>query len=383
MPYVFSGMVVWLGFLFADECVQRQQHLFQRSLDDDTNGGKAAIAWDGVFYWRIATYGYENIEASPRTVVFFPGYPYTGRVLSRLSGVSTAVALLALSNVCFFGAVVGVAVYMDVLGYSEKSIVGALWILCCFPLSFFFRCAYSESMFLMLAIWAVIFVMLHKNMLGALVAGLATSVRPVGIIFSLAIAQRLWRNGRDQNESRSRVVGQLTLTMSGFVFYVAWLYVWTGDGFAFASAQRSWIGNRQEGGWLVAGIDTVRMYSPNSTQYWRLGENVSHPVLSIQFLNPLILGCSGLLLIGGFRRRIISGRDLFVAMLLLAFPATTHGWKCGMLSHGRYCLVAWPLFMVMGVHLAARRDLGMAVLCASSVMMFMFASMHFAWYRVF
>lgn len=111
------------------------------------------IRFDAHYYLAIATWGYgpapAPVPAAAYRSAFFPGYPVAIALVHR-AGVDASVAALLVSNLAFLAAVA----CLDVLfrrRSGEAAARSAIWLLCCFPWSFFFSVPYSESLFLLLA----------------------------------------------------------------------------------------------------------------------------------------------------------------------------------------------------------------------------------------
>jgi len=136
--------------------------------------------WDSGWYSAIVAAGYSLKNYAMSNVTFFPLYPLLWKLVWWLSpwsrfasGVLTA-NLAALSfSLIFFHWVQN--------RYHTAQAQKALIILLAFPTSFFLISAYSESLFMLLVV--IVFLLADKKQWAeaALVAGLASAARPVGL----------------------------------------------------------------------------------------------------------------------------------------------------------------------------------------------------------
>ena len=113
-------------------------------------GWQAFANWDGVWYQKIATFGYEYVsDGHAHSVAFFPLFPLLCHSLMRL-GLPFPIAGLVVSNLAFFGALL--VVYLWTQEQFKPTI--AAWtvlVLSCCPLSLYSSLAYTEGLFLLLS----------------------------------------------------------------------------------------------------------------------------------------------------------------------------------------------------------------------------------------
>ena len=140
-------------------------------------------AWDGGQFMTILDRGYAYNPDQISNVALFPGYPALAALLQRWSGFSSAAALLAVAQVSLCAAFVVWHRYLSVRFPKDANMAfRGLVVMALFPTTFFFRMAYSESLFVLLA--ATILLGLHQRwpiLAVALLIGAAVSVRLVGI----------------------------------------------------------------------------------------------------------------------------------------------------------------------------------------------------------
>ena len=233
--YWLTGNIVALGLIFGTEFVgesARKGHMFDYA-------GESYANWDGQWYKRIASQGYEYTSGSHSSVAFFPAYPLLARGLARVAGIRAEVALLLVSN-AFLIVLFGLTVKYVNNRFPESHglpdcVLLALGLI---PTSFFFRMAYSESMFLTLAV--LVLYAIHRGwplLLIAGIVGLATAVRPVGVALIPALALHVRRRSPDLLTSAWRGAFLIPIACWGLVAYMAYQYAAFDDRFAFVRTQ--------------------------------------------------------------------------------------------------------------------------------------------------
>ena len=198
--------------------------------------------WDVSHYVAVARLGYGDPDSPSHDggVGFFPLYPLLMRgavavVGDEPEGPALAFAALAISFACFLVAVpLFAGLVADQLG--ERIARTATLLLCVSPFSFFFTAAYSESLFLLLVVASLRLGLSGRWRAAALVAGLATGSRLVGLAIAPALIFLAWRRGEPIRE----LVWTAVLSVWGVVAYFGYLWVETGNPFAYFSAQANW-----------------------------------------------------------------------------------------------------------------------------------------------
>lgn len=141
--------------------------------------------WDSGHYADILSNGYK----SPDSAAFFPMYPFLGRFVNIFTH-NPFVSLLIVSNISFLFAVI--FIYKLVRDkYGEECAGRTAFYISIFPTSFFFTCALSESIFLLMTVLAFYFAEKEEwgfSGLFGIFCGLTRSVGifmiiPIGIIY--------------------------------------------------------------------------------------------------------------------------------------------------------------------------------------------------------
>jgi hypothetical protein len=337
---------------------------------------------DGISHEELVTRGYGD---APRSAARFPAYIVLSWAVKQLTGASAAVALTLTANACFLAALMVLAKYVAQRGKAESGVAEppqrfdlTLLALGLWPFSLFFRMAYTESLFLLGAVasmyaierrwpaWAI-----------ALVVGLTTATRPVGVALVVVFALYLWRQSRREallqpettlndppatdvpaglNRSLRTFVPRAALCLPlacwGLIAYMVYLHVQFGDALAFAHAHDIWVCRATS--WpdkivpLVALEPLWSPYVPGATTYWRSYDSASNPLLSFGFVNPIVFVLTVALVVTGALKKWLNSRELLLSALLLGIPYVTMAYDNIMLGQARFALVVFPAYIVLG-----------------------------------
>jgi hypothetical protein len=143
--------------------------------------------WDTEWYVGIAQHGYVRYGST----AFLPLYPLLMRGLAPLAG-GHLVAGLLLSTVAAFFVFLGLYVLSERLDPGRRLGPYVLLVAALLPTSFFFMAAYTESLFLALALWAVLAALAGRWGCMALLGGLAALTRQQGALLALLALPAAW-----------------------------------------------------------------------------------------------------------------------------------------------------------------------------------------------
>ena len=338
--------------------------------------------WDGEHYVTLALGGYlsppDNVSPA-----FFPLYPLLVRSFAELFGGPISrealsvwgplLSLLFLPFALYF--VYGIA--LD--GWGHRVARGAVLALAFFPTTFFLNAAYTESLFLALSAGSVWAVRVRKNLLLACaLAGLASATRNVGVFLLVPLAYE-WIKDLDHYRWRG---AYLILVPSGLATYA--LYLWTrfGDPLLFYTAQEDW-GREATGplatvgrAWTSAVEGAGRLLDPGLWTAPTLGNLADHLAAAGNLTNLAFFVFAVAVLLAGARDLPPS---LIIYGLLLIAPATLFGTpQSPLMGTPRYTLVAFPLFIVLGL-LATNRWLFRTWLLLSAVLSLALCALFVSW----
>jgi hypothetical protein len=358
---------------------------FHRESSDVPFGAMSIWAhYDGDHYVNAALNGYsENGGASP---AFFPLYPLIVRFVvnlvggpllpSAVSSLGVAVSLSALPLAFWF-------VYRIAEdAWGTQSARTTVLTLAFFPTAFFFNAVYSESLFLLFSAGALWAARVRKDLLLAcMLAGLATATRNVGIFLLIPLALAWWR---DRAVLGWRVV-YLAVAPSGLFAYSCFLWLRFGEPLLFLSAQGAW--GRSFGGLVgsavaagrAAGKSARPLLDPGTYQPLSF-EKVLLVLSGTNYLyNALFLLFAVIVLVAGIKH-LPAELSLYAATLVLV-PAFFGASSNPLMGEPRYLLVAFPLFIVLGIVLQSRRLLA-AWVAVSALCSLPFVALFVNWYFV-
>lgn len=203
------------------------------------------MAWDVGWYLRIALKGYHfgGDIMTQEPVAFLPMFPMALRALLGL-GLSDSNAVLI---VCVGSASCGMLfLYRGLsarLGANWSALACALFMAA--PFSMYFLSGYSEALYLLFfgAFWWAL--LRHSDFaLAALSAGLATGVRPFGVLLAVVWAVALWRGVHQMRQTRPQAVRIFVLfgplTVVGILSVSLFYYYQFGDLFLYRNALLAW-----------------------------------------------------------------------------------------------------------------------------------------------
>ncbi len=353
------------------------------------------LRFDGEHYERIARSGYTDPTAARSALAFFPAYPVAGRAIAILTGANLILTLVAASNLLLLGTFIVLGRYLGARRNSAGAPHGTpsaapprarlytLSALAAVPCGLFFHIAYTEASFLFLAVlfllaverrWPVTWI--------ALVVGLCTATRPVGVALLVPFFWHLRFRSAGRREYLISIVILLPLACWGLLAYM--FYQWTefGSPFIFATTQEGWrtrpavpLGEKVLS---LASLEPIwSVYFPGSTAYWGGSDWGRLPWLDLKFMNPIFFTGTAVLVAIGAWKRWLSNYEILLSVPLLAIPYVTKGYDNAMISHGRFAAVVFPAYIVAGELLARLpRWAAWSIIGASAAL---FAAYSFEW----
>lgn len=375
--WYFSGLTAAMGFSLGFYLIKpaHPSTAAQRDFLD-------AFTWmDGKWYKLIATDGYHYDPDARSNVAFFPVYPLLARGVTAVTALPAEAALLLVSNASFLVALALLFFYVrdraPICGHRlDAAPVGdalADWtvlVAALFPTGCFFRLTYSESTFFLLAVLAM-YAMLRRwpPLVIALIVGLATAARPVGVALLVPFAIHLARRYSKRPNVSAKCALYLPLGCWGLLALMAYHGWEFGDMFALFKTQEHWR-IRAAVPWSQKAVAMVTLepiwsvYDPSSLAFW--GDFDAHqvPWFSLQFANPLFFAFAGGLIVTGAwprgrssdprvaggenpRRSYLSIEETSLSIAMLSIPCLTRAYEMGMGSMGRFAAVVFPAHIVV------------------------------------
>ncbi|WP_187369213.1 mannosyltransferase family protein [Baekduia soli] len=312
-----------------------------------------AARWDSVWFLAIAGSGYDGGDRT----AFFPLYPLLVRVGGILCG-SPLLAAIAISCAAFLAAL-AVLHRLAVLEVGDEAARWAVLALALFPGALWFSAAYSESLFLLVSVGAVLCARTGRWAAAGVLGALAAATRSAGLLLLVPLAL-LWLDGwRARGPGRARVadLAWLGVVPLGLLAYCGFLAL-GGHGFtAPFSAQDTWH-RSLAGPWAgvrdgaVAAWDGARqvVHGAAPPVYFRPagGDPVEvgrHNLMLFGFLVAAVPALAGAL------RRLPLAHGAYAATALL-LPLSYPVGPQPLMSLPRFEAVLYPLFLWIGLWLA-------------------------------
>lgn len=176
--------------------------------------------WDTPHYQAIAERGYLAFD----TALFTPPlYPMLMRLVSPLFDGDTLASGLFVSSMAFLGCLITFYLLARLEFPEEKDALRTVIYLASFPTAFFFVAAYSESVFLLMALLSFYFARKKNWIQAGIFGGLAALTRTPGLLMFLPLAWEAWEAWKTGDPR-----GWLAPILAGLGATVYPLYVWIG-----------------------------------------------------------------------------------------------------------------------------------------------------------
>jgi hypothetical protein len=368
------------GTFFASVVPVSRFHL----ITADVPFGKTSLwsHWDGEHYLALAAGGYLQPpgDVSP---AFFPLYPLLMRSFAGLFGGPVSWGALSVWGVGISLAALPFALFFVYRiaedGWDRDVARGATLALAFFPTAFFLNAVYTESLFLALSAGALWAAKVRKDLLLACVlAGLAAATRNVGLFLLVPLLYE-WYKYRDLYRWR---VLYLALAPSGIFLYAAYLWLRFGDPLLFYTDQQKW--GREPSGplvtivnaWTSATEGAYRLLDPGLWSDPTLAGLANQVAGGRNLYDLLFFLFAVVVLLVGLHDL---PPDLSIYAALLVLPAALFGTlQSPLMGAPRYVLVAFPLFIVLGM-LHKNRPVFVAGLVLSTALSLVFCALFVTW----
>lgn len=299
-----------------------------------------AQLWDAQWYRIIATQGYPvPLPMDAAGVVqqnawaFFPGFPYTVKVVMAITSLPFSPAAVLL-NVVLGGCAVVVVLRLLQRVAGRRAGLGAVVLLCALPSAPVLQIAYSESLALLLLALALLWLVERKYALSAVAVLLLALTRPVVAPFAVVVLVHLivrWRSRQVDPfpvPQRLQVIALGLFSASASLIWPVLVQVMTGVPSAYVRIQGAWRSGGQVQGPFEPALGISRVLWGEHGPRW------------------LVLGSLG------FAGLVLSplGRALGAELRawVLAYPtyllAVLEPWT----SSFRYAVLAFPLLALVG-----------------------------------
>ena len=294
--------------------------------------------YDAGWYHGIASTGYAFVEGGRSNLAFFPLYPTLMGVGGRLLGG-------AQEDFYFAGIVISWAAFvlampllyrLALLDLPRDSAIRATTFAAVFPSAYFFGVVYSESLFLLTLVGAVL--ALRTQRWGwAIAAGAAmTATRVNGVMFVPALAWIAWQSAPATTKDRTWAMVAVACSTLGIAAYSVFNYRLSGNPFEWYDAIVRW--GYHPGGNPVGGLYAIGVALVNRPMQFLATERMA----PYDTLNALV-ATFAICLVPVIWKRLGLGYAL-VVVLGLALPLSSGQYE----GLGRYCAVLFPIPIWLG-----------------------------------
>lgn len=284
--------------------------------------------FDGIHYLRLINRGYDDTGSQ----AFFPVYPYLIRFLS-FGKIDPLVTAICVNTLLSF-----LTIYLVSLRLKSHQVIRFILLFLSFPASFFLLANYTESLFIFLVALFFHLTYLKRYFWAAVVAGIASGTRLVGIFLVLSLLIELLKNRHNLMSS----VLYLILGSTGLLGYLYYLFIRFGDPLMFIHVQ-TMFDNGRSGGDIILLPQVLYRYlrillTANPTT-----------IVYLRAFWELLTFISAVFILLFYRKKMELSQLLFCicAVLLPTLSGTLS-------SFPRYLLVALPIFIVISQHLNSR-----------------------------
>ena len=330
--------------------------------------------WDGQWYLKIATEGY---TAGDGSAAFYPLYPWTVTVFGWLAGERFIWAGILLSSLFFLLALFFLHRLVR-LDFHPEDAGRTVFYIAAFPMAFFFWAVYSESLFLMLSVAALLAMRSQRFWWAGLAVALAIWTRSTGLLLLLPMAWELWRAYHPPVPTDLRAIppsrparftaASLAVPFVALLAFMGWAAFIFGDALAPLTAQSGW-NRRFSWPWQTiadawgAATSTSLQFQPEK-QSWTY------------FASLLVA-----LVVGVLAIRWLRGSYTIYLWAGLLFPLFSGTRINPLLSYPRFLAVLFPMFIVLA--LMGRNRYAHQIITWVSLLLLALYTIRFAnWYWV-
>jgi hypothetical protein len=383
--YYASAAIVFLAIAIGDSSF-REEGAARAGIE------ASCFKSDAGHYWSICERGYSYSPDRRSEVAFFPAYPLLARFLAWLTGWQPPHALLILSNVFLLGCFLLWPRYLrarDPIRHGTLSHYVML-AFALFPTTLFFRMPYSESLFILSTLAALLGMTLRwPDWLLAIVVGFSTATRPVGIAVLLVFILFLWQTSASPQRFLLRLATLGPLACWGLLAFMLYQYAMFGDPFGFIKTQTYWRTQQQASiGTKLYSLATLEpiwaMFHSSSSRYWANFDTRLPALVSPVVANAVIFVVAAALIALGIIKQWLNSQESMLGVLLLLIPYLTRAYDNSMFSMGRFAAAAVPIYLVLGQLLSrSPRLFTAAVLLGSAAYLAIFSALYAGGFPVF
>ena len=344
--WLVTDVIVVVGVTFG--------WLMVRPTKDRADSLVAAFAqWDGKRYASIVDDGYSYRPGDFSNVAFFPLYPAIAQIVVRGTGADSRLALFLVAQ--FFLALAFVALHAYIrIRFPKAPDSFARWLLlvvALFPTTFFFRMAYSESLFLLLLILVLLTLEVRAPLIvTAFFVGCATATRPVGVALIPVLLLGIGRRSESWKQFFGRSLVLLPVACSGLAAFIFYQWYALDDPFAFVRAQKTWQAHPDvswsEKARALLFLEPIWGSVLSSSRHCDTADMAfGIAAFGASALNAALFVMGVFLIVFGGCKRWLTKAELVASAGLLFIPYLLRGYDSCFLSFARFTAVVFPIYI--------------------------------------
>lgn len=329
--FIISRFIIIIGFLFGKYIPLPNSPgiwIIKNSIFDPL------LRWDVGWYLSIINDGYQYnpLLHQQQNIAFFPLYPILVRELSNITGITNYVIGIIISNLFLFIALC--VIFFIIQTQHIKTKINPyipIFLICFFPMSFFYSTLYTESLFLMLAALTFYFIFKNKIILASIFVGFASATRNIGILLLLPIIYKIvfLDNHIECNWKVKllKIFSTSFIGSTGLMSFILFQYLKFGQWNAFIQIQHEW-------GRKV-----------NNSIFVSFGNSFHETIINLISINPHSLD-SIILIIGLILCLNLVRKKQYYIYLIWIVPSIIIPLSTGTTtSLSRYIMVLFPLYI--------------------------------------
>jgi len=212
--------------------------------------------WDSAYYQSIAQQGYFSTSSDPSITAFFPGYGLAARLVALAidpSGPGQDAVIVALWLVSAIASLVAAVLIWRLAEdrHGRRAAIATTALFVAGPYSLFLAASYAESLFLACALAAWLCGTQERWLAAGLLCGLASAVRPNGImLFGAMLVMYVTQRRASGRPVVSGAFAAVWLGIAGTAAYFIYLFTHTGSLLTWGTTQQQGWGRVTQWPWL-------------------------------------------------------------------------------------------------------------------------------------
>ena len=305
--------------------------------------------WDSGWYHGIASNGYQYVEGGRSNLAFFPVYPQLMGVLGRAIGGAQEDFYFAGILISWVAFAIAMPLFYRLarLDLPHDGAVRATVYAAVFPSAYFFGVVYSEALFLLTLVGAVLAARSRQWWWAAAAAAVMTATRVNGVMFLPALALIGWDAAGPSKRDRSLALAASAAGLIGIGGYSAYVYAVSGNPFEWYDSITRW--GYSPGGHPLTSLIAIADQLLQRPYPFIVGQ----PMAPYDTLNAL-MATGALIAVPFIWLRL--GRGYAAVMVLGLLLPLSSGQYEGL---GRYCSVLFPLPIWLGSFQGETRHMGL------------------------